>query len=80
MVGKSIMLSVNKWRKGGSQQTEATYYSTTYPRGETQRGVQHVVAAIRIYDSLRKRTIILCVQMRKNKNLCTRYKAKLPER
>lgn len=30
--------------------------------------------------SLRKRRIILCNRMRKNKNLCMRYKAKLPER
>jgi len=35
---------------------------------------------VRTFISLRKRRLILCNQMRKNKNLCMRYKAKLPER
>ena len=35
---------------------------------------------VRNLISLRKRTLILCNRMRKDKNLCMRYKAKPPER
>ena len=35
---------------------------------------------VRTFISLRKRKLILCNRMRKNKNLCMRYKAKLLER